>query len=125
MIKKVNTNNIKSRKIERLKKNFMREITNIISKELKDPGIQALSSILDIHLSKDLRIIYVKIRIFSTDKRNINKTLQALRRSSGYISSLLGSNLGLRYSPEIRFDPINDDEYYNIWLNQPIDDEIC
>lgn len=125
MIRKVNTNNIKSRKIERLKKNFMREITNIISKELKDPGIQALSSILDIHLSKDLRIIYVKIRIFSTDKRNINKTLQALRRSSGYISSLLGSNLGLRYSPEIRFDPINDDEYYNIWLNQPIDDEIC
>lgn len=125
MIKKVHTNNIKSRKIERLKKNFMREITNIISKELKDPGIQALSSILDIHLSKDLRIIYVKIRIFSTDKRNINKTLQALRRSSGYISSLLGSNLGLRYSPEIRFDPINDDEYYNIWLNQPIDDEIC
>lgn len=125
MIKKVHTNNIKSRKIERLKKNFMREITNIISKELKDPGIQALSSILDIHLSKDLRIIYIKIRIFSTDKRNINKTLQALRRSSGYISSLLGSNLGLRYSPEIRFDPINDDEYYNIWLNQPIDDEIC
>lgn len=125
MIKKVHTNNIKSRKLERLKKNFMREITNIISKELKDPGIQALSSILDIHLSKDLRIIYVKIRIFSTDKRNINKTLQALRRSSGYISSLLGSNLGLRYSPEIRFDPINDDEYYNIWLNQPIDDEIC
>lgn len=125
MIKKVHTNNVKSRKIERLKKNFMREITNIIGKELKDPGIQALSSILDLHFSKDFRIIYVKIRIFSTDKKNINKTLQALRRSSGYISSVLGSNLGLRYSPEIRFDPINDDEYYNIWLNQPIDEEIC
>ncbi|SFB77285.1 ribosome-binding factor A [Brevinema andersonii] len=125
MIKKINTNNIKSRKIERLKKIFMKEITNIISKEVKDPGIQALSSILDVHLSKDLRIVYVKIRIFSTNKRNINKTLQALRRSSGYISSLVGSNLGLRYSPEIRFDPINDDEYYNIWLNQLIDDETC
>ncbi|MGL5956885.1 MAG: 30S ribosome-binding factor RbfA [Brevinema sp.] len=116
MIKKTFQSNHANRRIIRYEKNLQREIGEIIMKEIKDPGINALTSVLNVKMSKDLEIAYVKVRIFGSDKKDIVKTLDALRRSAGYISSIAGSNLGLRRSPEIRFEPVKDEEYYTLWL---------
>jgi len=124
MIRKSFNNNDSSRRIIRYEKNIQREIATVIMQELKDPGINALASILDVKMSKDYEIAHVKVRIFGSDKKDIVKTLDALRRSTGYISSIVGSNLGLRRCPEIRFEPVKDDEYFSIWLNQAIDENI-
>lgn len=121
MIKKPSRNEDSNRRIIRYQKNLQREIGEIIMKEIKDPGINALTSVLDVRMSKDYEIAYVKVRIFGSDKKDIVKTLDALRRSVGYISSIAGSNLGLRRSPKIQFEPVKDEEYYSIWLNQPVD----
>lgn len=123
MIRKNFGSNTSSRRTIRYEKNLQREIAEIIMKEIKDPGINALTTVLDVRMSKDYEIAYVKIRIFGSDKQDIVKTLNALRRSAGYISSIAGSNLGLRRSPEIRFEPVKDDEYEAMWLNQEFKDE--
>ncbi|MGL4676782.1 MAG: 30S ribosome-binding factor RbfA [Brevinema sp.] len=117
MIKKTFQNDHPNRRIIRYEKNLQREIGEIIMKEIKDPGINALTSVLSVKMSKDLEIAYIKIRIFGSDKKDIVKTLDALRRSAGYISSVAGSNLGLRRSPEIRFEPVKDEEYYTVWCH--------
>lgn len=118
MIKKTFHSDNSNRKIVRFEKNFQKEISEIILKEIKDPGINALTSVLDVKMSKDNSVAFVKIRIFGSDKKDIVKTLDALRRSAGYISSIVGSNLSLRRSPEIRFEPVKDDEYTSVWLNK-------
>ncbi|MGL4389167.1 MAG: 30S ribosome-binding factor RbfA [Brevinema sp.] len=118
MIRKNFGTNTSSRRSERYEKNIQKEIGQVIMTELKDPGINALTSVLAVRMSKDYEVAYVKVRIFGSDKKDIVKTLDALRRSAGYISSCVGSNLGLRRSPEIRFEPVKDDEYNNIWLNK-------
>lgn len=123
MIKKSFHNKESSRRVIRYEKNIQREIAMAIMQELKDPGINALTSVLDVKMSKDYDIAFVKIRIFGADKKDIIKTLEALRRSSGYISSMVGTNLGLRRCPEIRFEPVNDDEYFSVWLNQSLNKE--
>ena len=122
MIKKTFQTDNSNRRIVRYEKNIQREIGNIIMKEIKDPGINALTSVLSVRMSKDYEVAYVKIRIFGSDKKDIVKTLDALRRSAGYISSVAGSNLGLRRCPEIRFEPVKDDEYFSVWLAKPTDD---
>ena len=122
MIKKTFHNDNSNRRIVRYEKNIQREIGNIIMKEIKDPGINALTSVLSVRMSKDYEVAYVKVRIFGSDKKDIVKTLDALRRSAGYISSVAGSNLGLRRCPEIRFEPVKDDEYFSVWLARPTDD---
>ncbi|MGL4367240.1 MAG: 30S ribosome-binding factor RbfA [Brevinemataceae bacterium] len=123
MIKKnFGNNELASRRVIRFEKNLQREIAQIIMTEIKDPGINALISVLDVHMSKDYEIAYVKVRVFGSEKKDIFKTLDALKRSAGYISSIAGSNLGLRRSPEIRFEPVNDDEFNKKWLtNTEID----
>ena len=122
MIKKTFQTDNSNRRIVRYEKNIQREIGNIIMKEIKDPGINALTSVLSVRMSKDYEVAYVKVRIFGSDKKDIVKTLDALRRSAGYISSVAGSNLGLRRCPEIRFEPVKDDEYFSVWLAKPTDD---
>lgn len=122
MIKKTFHNDSSNRRIVRYEKNIQREIGEIIMKEIKDPGINALTSVLSVRMSKDYEVAYVKVRIFGSDKKDIVKTLDALRRSAGYISSVAGSNLGLRRCPEIRFEPVKDDEYFSVWLAKPTDD---
>ncbi len=121
MIKKTFQNDSSNRRTIRYEKNLQREISEIIMREIKDPGINALASILDVKMSKDYEVAYVKVRIFGSDKKDIVKTLDALRRSAGYISSIAGSNLGLRRSPEIRFEPVKDEEYNTLWLNNSED----
>ncbi len=119
MIKKTFQKDAPNRKIVRHEKNLLREISEIILKEVKDPGINALASVLGVKMSKDNAVAYVKIRIFGSDKKDIVKTLNALRRSAGYISSVASGNLGLRRAPEIRFEPVKDEEYEAIWMAQP------
>ncbi len=121
MIKKTFQNDSSNRRTIRYEKNLQREISEIIMREIKDPGINALASILDVKMSKDYEVAYVKVRIFGSDKKDIVKTIDALRRSAGYISSIAGSNLGLRRSPEIRFEPVKDEEYNTLWLNNSED----
>ncbi len=83
MIKKTFGNDNSNRRIVRYEKNLQREIGEIVMRELKDPGINAMISILDVKMSKDYEVAYVKVRIFGSDKKDIVKTLDALRRSAG------------------------------------------
>lgn len=108
----------KSRRHIRYAKNLQKEIASIIIHNIKDPGINGLISVLDVTISNDFLTVYVRIRVFTVDKKNIYKSIEALRRSSGYISSILSSTFKMRRAPKLIFNPINDHEYETTWLKQ-------
>ncbi len=75
------------------------EISSIIHRDVKDPGI-GFVTILEIKMSDDLRRAKVFCSIYGDDETK-EKTIAALKRSTGYIRHLLGQRVKLRYTPEI------------------------
>lgn len=79
----------------------------IIQRDLRDPGV-GFVTILDVKVSEDLKIAKVMCSIYGNDEEK-KKTLQALKRSRGYVKFLLGQRIKLRYMPDINF--VLDDVY--------------
>jgi len=77
------------------------EISSIIQRDIKDPGI-GFVTILEVKMSEDLRIAKVYCSVYG-DEETKQKTLEALKRSKGYIRFLIGKRIKLRYTPEINF----------------------
>lgn len=77
------------------------EISLIIQREIRDPGIGFIT-ILDVKMSEDLKMAKVMLSVYG-DEEEKKKTLEALKRSKGYIKHLLGQRIKLRLMPELNF----------------------
>lgn len=53
-------------------------------------------------MTEDLKTAKVYCSVYGNDEEK-QKTLEALKRSKGYIRFLIGKRLTLRYSPELSF----------------------
>lgn len=94
----------------RLQDQLREEISSILHRDIKDPGFGFIT-ILDVRLSEDLRRAKVYCSVYG-EKEEKDNTMEALKRSKGYMKFLLGKRLQLRYMPEINF--ILDDPYEKI-----------
>ena len=83
------------------------EISLIIQKEIRDPGMGFIT-VLEVKMSEDLKSAKVLISIYGEEAEKKN-TIDALKRSKGYIKYLLGQRVKLRYMPELNF--VIDDTY--------------
>ena len=77
------------------------EISLIIQHELHDPGLGFIT-IVEVKMSEDLKSAKVYISIYGSDEEQ-KHTLEALKRSKGYIKFLLGKRVTLRYIPDLTF----------------------
>lgn len=88
-----------SYKLERMDQEFIREL-NVILEDVKDPRVDALTSIVDIHLSKDLSFVRAYVQTSAEDKK---KVIEGLKSAKPFIKMKLVLNLNLRKAPEIDF----------------------
>ncbi len=86
---------------ERIQDFIRQEVSDIIQKEIKDPGLGFIT-IIDVKMTEDLKYAKIYYSVFGTDEER-EKTVQALRRARGYIKHLLGKRISLRYMPDISF----------------------
>lgn len=88
-------------KIKKLATDIKREISFIINTRIKDPRI-GFVTITDVRLSVDGKYLDI---YFSTmgKSRHIEKSMDALKRSSGFIKRNLSSSMRLRNVPELKF----------------------
>ena len=77
------------------------EISLIIQRDLQDPGL-GFVTIVEVKVSEDLKSAKVYASIYGSEEEQKN-TLEALRRSKGYIKFLLGKRVTLRYIPDLTF----------------------
>ncbi len=87
---------------ERVSEELLREISNIIHTEMKDPRISGMISLTRVETSKDLRHATVFVSVYGDDKSKPG-TMEALRHGAGFIRSLVGKRMRIRMSPEIDF----------------------
>jgi ribosome-binding factor A len=88
----------------RLAEEIKREVTELLQMQLKDPRISALTSIMDVQVSRDLRYAKLFVSVYG-DQEAKQKTMEGLQQASGYIRSEIGKRIRLRYIPEISFHP--------------------
>ena len=87
--------------IDRISEDIKREIISIM-RELKDPRISGMLTVVKVEVSGDLS--YAKVYISAMEGIEAAKSsVKGLESAGGYIRKQLGSRLHLRKSPELRF----------------------
>ncbi len=89
---------------ERVRKTLMKEIADIIQKQLKDSRIQGVVSITDIEISHDNSYAKVYYSVFAPEEEK-KITIQAITDNTPKIRYEVGKRIRLRLTPELRFIP--------------------
>lgn len=90
---------------ERVRKTLMKEIADIIQKDIRDPRISGVVSITDIELAHDNSFAKVYFSVFSTSNEAKQQTIDALEENVSKIRYEVGKRVRLRLTPELRFIP--------------------
>ena len=104
----------------RINEEVMRELSNIIRGEIKDPRINPMTSVVAVEVAPDLKTAKAYISVFG-DEESQKKTLAGLRSAEGYIRRALAKSINLRNTPEIRFI-LDQSIAYGVEMSKKIDE---
>lgn len=93
--------NKNSNRLGRIDEELKKEISNIISYDLKNPNITGLISVTKAKITPDLK--YAQIYVSILNSKNTKETLAALKKSSGFVRTEVAKRINLRITPEIIF----------------------
>ena len=100
---------------DRISEEVRRELSAVI-RELKDPRIPIMTSVVAVRVTKDLKFAKVHISVMGDDKSK-SDALAALKSASGFIRREIGHRLNLRNTPEFNF--VSDDSIeYGAHINE-------
>jgi ribosome-binding factor A len=91
-----------TRRIARVNELIRDEVTEMLTRHLRDPRLTGLVSITAVETSPDLRHAKVYVSVYG-DEDQQKAVMAALRSAAGFIRRELGERLRLRYIPEIQF----------------------
>ena len=88
-----------SNRINRINEEIQKELSNLL-RTVKDPRVQdTMISITRVETTPDLR--YTKVYVSFLQEEKVKDAMMGLQSAGGYLRRQLGSNLKLRYAPEI------------------------
>ena len=93
-------------RLVRIRKAIMKEVSDIIQKDIKDPRVSGVISITEVDLSVDYRYARIYISIYGSEEQK-EKTMDAIIGSTPSIRYEVGKRIRLRHVPELEF--IKDD----------------
>lgn len=86
----------------RINGEVLKELSNIIRGEIKDPRINPMTSIVSVEVAPDLKTCKAYISVLG-DEDSQKDTIAGLKSAEGYIRRTLAKNLNLRNTPQIQF----------------------
>ncbi len=88
-----------SNRINRINEEIQKELSSLL-RTVKDPRVGGtMISITRVETTPDLR--YTKVYVSFLQEENAKEAMAGLKSAAGYLRRQLGSNLKLRYAPEI------------------------
>lgn len=101
--------NKNNNRIGRIDEEYRKELSQIISYDLKNPNITGMISVTKVKVTTDLK--YAKVYISILNCKNIKETMDGLKKSTGYIRTELAKRINLRNTPELIFEIDDSMEY--------------
>lgn len=90
-----------SNRIGRINEEIMRELSTAI-RGLKDPRVQGMITVTGVDTASDLRTAKVYVSVY--DKTRSREVLKGLKSAGGFLRRHIGTELNLRYTPELIFE---------------------
>ena len=98
----------------------LRELSNIIRGEIKDPRINPMTSVVAVEVAPDLKSCKAYISVLG-DELSAKDTLAGLNSAKGFIKNRLAKTINLRNTPDITF--IMDQSIaYGVNMSKKIDE---
>ena len=104
----------------RVNEEVMRELSNIIRGEIKDPRIHPMTSVVAVEVAPDLKTAKAYISVLGNEKAQAD-TIAGLRSAEGYIRRALAKSINLRNTPQITF-VLDQSIEYGIAMSKKIDE---
>ena len=95
---------------ERMNEEIKKTISEII-KEIKDPRICEITTIMSVDVTNDLKQAKVMVSVYDKDDQLRKDTVEALNHGSGFITRELGRRMQLRALPKLQFKLDSSIEY--------------
>lgn len=113
--------NKNNNRLGRIDEEFKKEMSSIISYDLKEPKVTGLVSVTRVKVTPDLR--YAKVWVSILNAKSVEETLEGLKKSAGFIRAELAKRINLRYTPELSF-VIDDSLEYGAKIDSILKDII-
>ncbi len=104
----------------RINGEVLKELSNIIRGEIKDPRINPLTSVVAVEVAPDLKTCKAYISVLG-DEKSQQDTIKGLKSAEGYIRSMLAKNINLRNTPQITFI-LDQSIEYGVKMSKMIDE---
>ena len=104
----------------RINGEVLKELSNIIRSEIKDPRINPMTSVVAVEVAPDLKTCKAYISVLG-DEKSQKDTITGLKSAEGYIRRKLARTVNLRNTPEIRFI-LDQSIKYSINMSKLIDE---
>ena len=101
-------------KYSRMVGEVQRELSKIISFEVKDPRIHPMTSVVSVEVTPDLKYVL-------GSEQEKKDTQEGLKSAASHIRTQLARTLNLRNTPELTF-VIDDSIEYGVTMSKRIDD---
>ena len=99
---------------------MLRELSNIIRNEIKDPRIHPMTSVMAVEVAPDLKTCKAYISVLGNQEAQ-EETMVGLKSAESYVRRQLARNLNLRNTPEIRF-LLDQSIEYGVHMSKLIDE---
>ena len=104
-------------KMERFNSELKRQITKVISEEIKDPRLgDALIGVTKVYTTPDLKYAKVYLSIYASDADKVQEAYFTVCRSASFIRNKLKDEVNIRLLPELKF-LIDDSVDYSIKID--------
>ena len=103
----------------RINSEVLRELSRIISREIKDPRISPMTTVVAVEVAPDLKTCKAYISVLGDEEEQAD-TLEGLRNAHGYIKRELAHSINLRNTPDIRFI-LDQSIAYGVNMSKKID----
>ena len=104
----------------RVNMEVQRELSKVISMEMKDPRIDPMTSVIAVDVTPDLKQAKVYGSVLGSDEKK-QATLEGLKSATPFIRRHLASTINLRNTPELKFY-MDESIEYGVNMSKLIDD---
>ena len=91
-----------SRRINRVNEMLRSEISNLLSREIKDPRVAGVISITEVVASSDLRSARVYVSVMGQDSDR-KAAMDGIRSAASFLRRELRNRINLRHAPHMTF----------------------
>ena len=103
---------------DRINEELKKALSEIV-REMKDPRISPMTTILRVEATNDLKLAKVKVSVYDKSDDIRKETVAQLNRAEGFIARELGKRVDIRRIPTLKFT-LDDSSEYAVHISEII-----